>query len=100
MRTGKDIEQLVENTMNSLDGMTAAETSPWFYARLQARMMKKLQPMIPLWLKPQLVLPVLTILVGLNIWSLTGTVSTRNSADTVCDFASYYNMSRCDNSAY
>jgi hypothetical protein len=101
MSKGRDINKLVEETMNSLDGMTGAEASPWLYSKLQARMKAPLQPMLPLWLRPQLVVPVLTLLIGLNIWSLTGSV-TQNSTttSTACDFASYYNMGSCDSDTY
>ncbi len=37
-----DIETKVEQTMNSLDGMSSAEPKPFFYSRLHARMEHKL----------------------------------------------------------
>jgi hypothetical protein len=38
MKSNKDIAQLAEQVMNSLDGIQRAETQPFFYTRLMARM--------------------------------------------------------------
>ncbi len=38
MKSSKDIAQLTDQVMNSLDGIQRAETQPFFYTRLMARM--------------------------------------------------------------
>jgi hypothetical protein len=38
MNSKKDIAQLTDQVMNSLDGIQRAETQPFFYTRLVARM--------------------------------------------------------------
>lgn len=38
MKSKKDIAQLTDQVMNSLDGIQRAETQPFFYTRLMARM--------------------------------------------------------------
>jgi hypothetical protein len=38
MKSKKDIAQLTDQVMNSLDGVQRAETQPFFYTRLMARM--------------------------------------------------------------
>ena len=38
MKSKKDIAELTDQVMNSLDGIQRAETQPFFYTRLMARM--------------------------------------------------------------
>ncbi len=38
MKSKQDIDQLAEQILNSLDGIERAETQPFFYTRLMARM--------------------------------------------------------------
>ena len=38
MKSSKDIAQLTDQVINSLDGIQRAETQPFFYTRLMARM--------------------------------------------------------------
>jgi len=38
MLDNRDIEQRIEDTLNSLDGMSRAEANPFIYTRIQARL--------------------------------------------------------------
>jgi hypothetical protein len=41
MKPGKDIEQRIEQTLNSLDGIQRAEPQPWLFSRIKSRLARE-----------------------------------------------------------
>lgn len=88
---------LVEEHLQSLQGMEEAETDPFFYTRLRARMEKQEAPGWSFPVKPAWLVASLVVLLTVNGWML---VKSRDSevkpaaaaASTLQQFAASYDM--------
>lgn len=69
MEKKQRIQEEVEKTLNSLEGIKRAEPKPFFYTRLQAKMEQKLRPKAsPSWsVRPVYVFATLAIVLMLNV---------------------------------
>lgn len=67
-RTKEDIEQEVDNTLNSLEGLNRAEAPPFFYTRLEGRLMDRGRQVLP-YLKVQWAMLIILLLVNaFGLW--------------------------------
>jgi hypothetical protein len=77
----KNMENEIEQTLHSLDGMSAAEPNPFFYTRLKARMEKELltpRKVFGWQVKPIYAISTLSIILILNAITIF-TASNQNS---------------------
>ena len=102
----KNIHQLVEETLKSIDGIKPVEANPFFATRFNARLDKHLQPqgfVLP-FRRPVLVLATLLLLLIMNVALLSSsgkeqtTSSSNNSANTsLQNFANEYSLNTSTN---
>jgi len=90
MKKKSTIEAQVEASLASLDHIERAETDPYFYTRLKARMERR-TVRSPLWLKPALVFPVLALLIGMETFYWLGQ-STTNDTSELEAFSDYFGL--------
>jgi hypothetical protein len=81
-----DIHKEVELTLNSLDGVERAETRPFFYARLTARLQQESEAgiwgkMILLLSRPAISLAILLTFLLINGYLLFSSLSSRQEAE-------------------
>jgi len=100
MKNRENINQEIEATLNSLNGLSRAEVSPFFYTRIEARLQRQsavvadsfIQRLIN---RPVFAVSVLTVFLVLNILAIKGISSvnhTQRSASELQNFATEYNM--------
>ena len=82
----KNIEEEVNKTMHSLDGIQKADPGPFFYTRLSARMEVRSMPVRWYW---KLAMAAI-FLINIASFLLVGNAVTENSADTPTDISSEY----------
>ncbi|MBA4196206.1 MAG: hypothetical protein C0459_01500 [Chitinophaga sp.] len=97
----KDLHNIVESTINSLDNIQRAEAPAFFATRMNARLDKHLEPkgfVLPL-RRPALVLAILLFFLVVNIVMLTAVnnktsvgSSTENNTATLQNFANEYGL--------
>jgi hypothetical protein len=97
MNTEKNNDHLVEDHLQSLQGMNNAETKPFFYSRLRHRMIEKQSNhRQPVTFRPALVICALFLLLLANVYMITNQKDTVKQADTsvtsLQGFASSYNL--------
>lgn len=94
----KNIEQLADDTLNSIDGIQRATANPYLYTRIRERLQNRYQPAA----YQKKLMPVLAValvlFISLNIASYfkVNTVkatSTSNNASGIENFANEYNLS-------
>jgi hypothetical protein len=81
MKKSNDIEQKINETLNSVEGITQAEPSPFYYTRLKARMERELlQPKTVLgWtFKPIYAYSCLAMVLMLNVFTII-TINNKSS---------------------
>ncbi len=87
---------LVEEHLQALQGMREAETDPFFYTRLKARMDNPQQPGWVFPLKPAWLIAPLALLLAVNGWMLVQRSKNREAATTTVatlqQFAASYNL--------
>jgi hypothetical protein len=101
MKSGKHIEKMVEETLNSLDGINRAEVPGFFFTRLQARMdnQPSAKSFWNLLSRPAVSLVSLSLLLVLNIVALTSYVKTarqpvsQENTAGIQSFAQEFNLS-------
>ncbi|MBV9989158.1 MAG: hypothetical protein JO301_15875 [Chitinophagaceae bacterium] len=73
MKPGNATQDLIEETLQSLDGISRAEAPAFFYTRLQARLDKQQEPGASWWWfgKPAFSFATLALLLVLNVAALT-----------------------------
>ena len=88
------LEEKIQQTMSSLDQVQPAETDPYFYTRLKARMGREAESASPGWLsilKPSVVLPIFLLFITLEAYYLTNQNNSEYTAEQTSDyFTSYY----------
>lgn len=96
--TNKDkIQQEIERTLQSLDGVKRAEANPYLFTRINARMNKK--PGVWEWVssfvsRPAIAIAIVALVMAINGWALWGSNSADNgtvAADNVSELATEYN---------
>lgn len=96
MKKKQRIQEEVEKTLNSLEGIKRAEPRPFFYTRLQAKMEQKLRPKArPNWsVRPVYVFATLAIVLMLNVVTIvTFTKSSHQPQQNETDnFAKTYGL--------
>lgn len=101
MSTDKNIEQLVQETLNSLDGVQRAEANPYLYTRVQQAL--RPLPSQGIWSKgvmllsrPAFLVIVIGLLVAINVFVFTNNKSQKPPVAVTQNgeqlFASDYNM--------
>jgi hypothetical protein len=99
VKTKNSTQQNIEDTLNSLNGISKAEMPPFFYTRLQARLEKQSQRSSSwLWVtKPALSVVTLSLLLVLNIAAISYYVKSKKAnvqqASGTQDFAQEYDLS-------
>lgn len=84
MKNEQHIEQKIEETMNSLNGIKSAEANPFFFTRLQARMEREIAPnygRFAFLANMKLNLAMLAVVLMFNVASVIF-ISTQNSDST------------------
>ncbi|MFY0593994.1 hypothetical protein [Roseivirga sp.] len=89
MKSEKDIEEKINSTLNSLEGLGKAEASPFFYSKLEVRMQDELTSSIGRFAfigNLKMSMAVLSVVLILNFASLfilsnTGQESTEGESD-------------------
>ncbi len=80
MKSGENIEKLVEETLESLNGIQRAEPTPFFFTRLQARMAREekniWERVASLLSKPAVAFASLLLILSFNAFFLFNTGST------------------------
>jgi hypothetical protein len=77
-----DIETKVEQTINSLDGMSSAEPKPFFYSRLHARMERELltpRKVLGWQFKPVYAISAVACLLIINVFTILSFQKTQES---------------------
>ena len=100
MKSHKSTQHQIEETLNSLDGISRADMPPFFYTRLQSRLHNPSQSPHSFWLlvtKPSVFLVTLSLLVILNIGAINYFIKNNRqpvSAETtgIQNFAQEYNL--------
>ena len=90
----------IDEILQSLDGMQKAETPPFFYTRLQAKLDKRSEPSAGNWswvTRPAFSLVTLGLLLLLNVAAITGYLkqqrsSSVNQTSGIEKFAAEYNL--------
>lgn len=86
----------VDDHLQALQGMQEAETDPFFYTRLKARMEKQEQPGWVFPLKPVWLIAPLLLLLAVNGWVLVqrskDREATATTTATLQQFAASYNL--------
>ena len=85
----KNVNEEIEKTMQSLDGITTAEPQPFFYTRLEARLKARMEnaqaampPQMRWVLKPAYLFSTLAIIILLNVVSaMNYSKSTNQNSD-------------------
>ncbi len=80
-------EEQIDEILNSLDGVKRAEAPPFFYARLQNKLLPRQRSSMVVLLgylgNPAFALASLTFFVLLNVYAITSMESTYKHADTI-----------------
>ncbi len=100
MESNKFTQQKIEDTLNSLDGISRAEMPSFFYTRLQARLAPSSDASQSFWLvisRPAVSLVTLSILALLNIAAINYVVKNNQQKTTetntgIQSFANEYNL--------
>ena len=91
MRDMNDINKRVEDTLNSLDGITRAEANPFIYTRIQARLQRSrggVERLVSLAGKPAFAFMLLLVVLSTNVFvMLNGSSETTTSSQTQTQFA-------------
>jgi hypothetical protein len=86
MIKGKDIDNLVEDTLQSLDGLKKANPAPYFHVRLMARMNDGNESIpfkfISSIMQPALIIPVVSVLLVFHIYMIGGYLKKRSPTAT------------------
>ena len=75
MTQKEKIQQEIEKTLQSLDGVKRAEANPFLFTRIKARMNKKangLEGIFSFVSKPAIAIAILVIVMAVNGWALWG----------------------------
>jgi hypothetical protein len=100
MKTKKSTPLNIDNILNSMDGISRAELSPFFYTRVQANLDKRLEPAASFWLlvtKPAVSLVTFSLLLLLNIAAInyfikSGKQTATQESTGIQGFAQEYNL--------
>jgi len=99
MTQKEKIEQEIEKTLGSLDGVKRAEANPYLFTRIKARMNKSTsgpwEKTFSFVSKPLVALAVLALVMAMNGWAIFGNpdevIEPSNTA-SVSEIANEYNM--------
>ena len=94
--TSKDkIQQEVERTLQSLEGVKRAEANPYLFTRIKARMNKKAngweEGIFSFVNKPVIAVAILLLVMAVNGWALWGSASGDTVGDTPNSFSELAN---------
>ena len=100
----KDIQDKVEATLHSIDGITRAEITPFFYTRFQTKLINTetsiwWQQLLLVTIKPTVCITTLSVFLFLNITAITTIIKEKKQATTIAEsttmqsFAKEYNLS-------
>jgi len=100
MKNDDQLSKEIEATLNSLDGVSRAETAPYFYTRLEAKLETRRvgspSLLYRLLTRPAVAVSILTIFLVLNIMAIKGLTNDNTSAATktasLQSFATEYNL--------
>ena len=88
MTQKEKIEQEIEQTLESLNGIKRAEANPFLFTRIKARMNRKANAWdrtISFVSKPLVALAVLALVMAMNGWSFFGKTSNQATGNYVAD---------------
>ena len=95
MTPKEKIQQEIERTLQSLDGVKRAEANPFLFTRIKARMNKKANGWE--WIfsfvsKPAIAIAIILLVMAVNGWALWGSNSGENISDPgASELANEYN---------
>ena len=99
MTSKEKIQQEIEQTLQSLEGIKRAEANPFLFTRIQARMAKKetvWERTFSFISKPAIAMAIVLLVMVVNGWALLGSGSTNDNVvgDTsnVSELANEYNV--------
>ena len=100
MKSNTFTQQKIEETLNSLDGISRAEVAPFFYTRLQGRLISSTSKAQPFWMiitRPAISLITLSLLVILNITTINYFVKSNRQTSVesntgIQNFANEYDL--------
>ena len=97
MASKEKIQQEIERTLQSLDGVKRAEANPFLFTRIKARMAKKDSPWertFSFISKPAIAMAIVLLVMTVNGWALLGSNSNNTISDSanVSELANEYNV--------
>jgi hypothetical protein len=99
MTSKEKIQQEIEQTLQCLDGVKRAESNPFLFTRIQARMAKKdgaWERTFSFISKPIIAMAILLLVMAVNGWALLGSGSTNDNTNgdsaNVSELANEYNV--------
>lgn len=100
MTSKEKIQQEIEETLQSLDGIKRAETNPFLFTRIQARMHKKAngwEEIFSFISKPAIAIAIVVLVMAVNGWALLDsgsgkTIPSENGNVFVSELATEYNI--------
>ena len=98
MTSQEKIQQEIEQTLQCLDGVKRAESNPFLFTRIQARMAKKdgaWERTFSFISKPIIAMAILLLVMAVNGWALLGSGSNDNTngdSANVSELANEYNV--------
>lgn len=96
MKTEKDNTNLVDEYLQTLEGMQQAETKPFFYSRLKSRIEEKQYVQQGFIMRPAFIICALFVFLALNIWMINSQKQSKEykelSVSSLSGFADTYNF--------
>ncbi len=96
----KNIEEEIQKTLHSLDGLERAKANPFLYAKIRHRLAEAQTP-LGIRLPVSLQLGMLTLVLVLNFWTIASNwQKSQSSANNATTFAESMGLTLTDNSFY
>lgn len=92
MKKKYQIEEEIERTLQSLEGIKPAEPTPFFYTRLQARMEKNKEVKTGWHWRPAYAYAFLGVVILLNVWTIYQVSHRSSNAESGEQFANDYGL--------
>lgn len=96
MKTENGNTHLVDEYLQTLEGMQPVETKPFFYSRLKSRMEEKQQVQTYLNVRPAFVICTLFVFLVMNIWMINSQKQSKDYKEapvsSLSGFADTYNF--------
>ncbi len=78
----KHLDHEIEATMNSLNGIKPVESNPFLITRIEAKLAQQTQPILTFSWRPALRLVIVTVLVAVNLMTLSGVFTKKDRQDS------------------